>query len=338
MSRPASVSRVNAACQEYKRRTQTQSVVPFPIERRARLWPGVAGLWLAIVSTVAVALVSFPAVSAADGGSSLPFAGVSPRPHVVGDVYDYSLHGTLSQAIVGKDPFGRNVRQPATPTDLLGRERIAVKSVAASGLSLHRSGSIVATFKGRSSPSQRGTGWTLVTPEGDVHDRKGSTLGGLFLLPLAFLADRAVDDGLTPAIGSTWSAKLGMALFGMTAQPRLRFQVTGSRKVLGVLVYTLTATGTAPVKEPVVTNDGIALGDAVGTSHVTLRCDYDPAARRAVSMDIAVASQLDISSHGKRTGTLTERQHYLVALDAGSIGATSSKANDPPAVTSSPGP
>ena len=279
---------------------------------------------------------------AADGGTSLPFVGVSPRPHVVGDVYDYSLHGTLSQAIVGKDPFGRAVRQPATPTDLLGRERIAIKSIDGSGLSLHRSGSIVATFNGRSSPSQHGTGWTLVTPQGDVRDRKGSTLGGLFLLPLAFLADRAVDDGLTPAIGSTWTAKLGMALFGMTAQPRLHFKVTGSRKVLGVLVYTLTATGTAPVKEPVVTNDGIALGDAVGTSRVTLHCDYDPAARRAVSMDIAVAADLDISVHGKKTGTLAERQHYLVALDAGSIGATSSKANDPPAAapaaTSPPAP
>ena len=334
------MSRVNGSCQESKRRTQTQSVVPSSRDRRVRLWPGVAGLWLATTAIGVVALVSSPAKGVADGGSSLPFAGVSPRPHVVGDVYDYSLHGTLSQAIVAKDPFGRTVHQPATPTDLLGRERIAVKSVAAGGLSLHRSGSIVATFKGRSSPSQRGTGWTLVTPQGDVRDRKGSTLGGLFLLPLAFLADRAVDDGLTPTIGSTWTAKLGMALFGMTAQPRLRFQITGNRKVLGVLVYTLTATGTAPVKEPVVTNDGIALGDAVGTSHVTLRCDYDPAARRAVSMDIAVVSQLNISAHGKHTGTLTERQHYLVALDAGSIGATSSKSNDPPAApaaTSPPG-
>ncbi|HEY8078590.1 MAG TPA: hypothetical protein VIF62_30880, partial [Labilithrix sp.] len=109
------------------------------------MWPGVAGLWLTIAAIGVVAIVSSPAIGVADGGSSLPFAGVSPRPHVVGDVYDYSLHGTLSQEIVGKDPFGRIVHQPASPTDLLGRERIAVKSVAASGLSLHRSGSIVAT-------------------------------------------------------------------------------------------------------------------------------------------------------------------------------------------------
>ncbi|HYK54218.1 MAG TPA: hypothetical protein VEV38_11860 [Candidatus Eremiobacteraceae bacterium] len=304
--------------------------------------PGVGQLWLSAIAIASVALVSSPSTGVAEGGSTLPLPGVSPRPHVVGDVYDYSLHGTLSQAIVGKDPFGHAVHQPATPTDLQGRERIAIKSIDASGLSLHRSGTIVATFKGRSSPSQRGAGWTLVTPKGDVKDRKGSTLGGLFLLPLSFLADRAVDDGrLAPAIGSVWTAKLGMALFGMTAQPRLRFQVTGSRTVLGVLVYTLTASGTAPVKEPVVTNDGIALGDAVGMSHVTLHCDYDPAARRAVSMDIAVAANLNITTRGKSTGTLSERQHYLVALDAGSIGATSPKAADPPvsapAATSPPG-
>ena len=337
----SSVSRVNVARQESKRRTQTQGLVPSPRDPRVRLRPGVGHFWLSIFALATVALVSSPSMSVADGGSTLPLAAVSPRPHVVGDIYDYSLHGTLSQAIVGKDPFGRAVRQPATPTDLQGRERIAIKSINSSGLSLHRSGTIVATFNGRSSPSQRGTGWTLVTPRGDVKDRKGSTLGGLFLLPLAFLADRAVNDGLTPAIGSAWTAKLGMALFGMTAQPRLHFQVTGSRSVLGVLVYTLTATGTAPVREPVVTNDGIALGDAIGTSRVTLHCDYDPAARRAVSMDIAVAADLKITARGKRAGTLFERQHYLVALDAGSIGATSPKVSDPPvaapAATSPPG-
>src|SRR5215472_10495958 len=202
------VSRVNAVCQESKRRTQTQSLVPSPRDTRVRLRPGVGHLWLSILAFAAVALVSSPSMGVADGASTLPFAGVSPRPHVVGDIYDYSLRGTLSQAIVAKDPFGHAVRQPATPTDLQGRERIAIKSIDAAGLSLHRSGSIVATFKGRSSPSQRGAGWTLVTPQGDVKDRKGSTLGGLFLLPLSFLADRAVDDGLTPVIGSVWTAKL----------------------------------------------------------------------------------------------------------------------------------
>src|SRR5690349_15527717 len=145
MSR-SGVSRVNVACQESNRRTQTQSPVSSPRDRRVRLRPGVARLWLSIAAIAVIALAASPATRAADGGSSLPFAGVSPRPHVVGDVYDYSLHGTLSQAIVGRDPFGRTVHQPATPTDLRGRERIAIKSIGASGLSLHRSGSIVATF------------------------------------------------------------------------------------------------------------------------------------------------------------------------------------------------
>lgn len=297
----------------------------------------VLSLAIAAAATAALALTASPARSA-DSASTLPLPGVSPRPHIVGDVYEYSLHGTLSQAIEGRDPFGHAIHQPATPTDLQGRERIAVKSVDGKGLSLHRSGSIVATFKGRSSPAQRGAGWTLVTPQGDVLDRKGSTLGGLFLLPLSFLADRAVNGGAMPAIGSAWTAKLGMALFGMTAQPRLRFEVTGSRTVLGVLVYTLAATGTAPVKEPVVTNDGIALGDAMGTSHIDLHCDYDPAARRALSMDIAVKANLAIAAHGKTHGTLTERQHYLVALDASSIGRPKTADPAAPAATSPPNP
>lgn len=303
----------------------------------------VIGFSLAAAVVGAMALAASPAAGASSAGSSLPLATLSPRPHAVGDVYDYSLHGTMSQAIDGRDPFGRAIHQPATPTDLQGRERIAVKKVDGKGLSLHRAGSIVATFRGRSSPAQHGAGWTLVTPRGDVLDRKGSTLGGLFLLPLSFLADRAVDDGAPPSIGSAWTAKLGMALFGMTAQPRLRFEVTGSRTVFGIVVYTLSASGSAPVKEPVVTNDGIALGDAVGTSHVTLRCDYDPAARRALSMDISVRSDLHIRARGKSAGTMTERQHYLVALDAASIDAGRARAADPPAnaaaaPTSSPNP
>ena len=258
-----------------------------------------------------------PASGSASDAVTLPLAAPSPRPHAVGDVYSYSLHGTLSQAIVAHDPFGRSVRQGATPTDLQGRERIAVRVISANGLSVHRSGSIVATFKGKSSPKQSGAGWTLVTPQGNVLDRKGSTLGGLFLLPVAFLGDAAVNGGSVPKIGDRWSAKLGMALFGMTAQPRLAYQVTGTRRVFGQMVYSLAAKGSAPVDEPVVTNDGVALGNAVGTAHVTLRCDYDPLTRRAVSLDMNVVSDLRLRS-GKRLGAgiVTDRQHYLVALDA----------------------
>jgi len=274
----------------------------------------------------------------------MPLTSQSPHPHAVGDVLGYSLHGTLSQAIVGHDPFGRTVHQAATPTVLQGRERIAVKAISARGLSLHRSGSILATFNGRSSPAQSGTGWTLVTPQGDVEDRKGSTLGGLFLLPLGFLGERAINGGTLPSVGDRWDDKLGMALFGMTAQPRLRYQLVGTRQVFGITVYTLTASGSAPVKEPIVTNDGIALGIAGGVARITLHCDYDPLALRVVSMDISVSGDLRIQTtrHGA-AGTVRDRQHYLVALDAQSMQAgrpaQAAPASDPrpkPAATSTP--
>jgi hypothetical protein len=273
------------------------------------------------------------AANAAQAGTGIfPLAGQSPRPHAVGDVFNYSLHGTLSQSIVGHDPYGRSVHQGSTPTDLQGRERIAVKVVTPQGLSLHRSGSILATFNGKSSPAQSGTGWTLVTPQGNVADRKGSTLGGLFLLPLGFLGERAVNGGTLPNIGDHWTGKLGMALFGMTAQPRLRYEVTGARRVLGVNVFTLVAKGSAPVREPIVTNDGIALGNATGLVVVTLRCDYDPLLLRAISMDIDVAGDLRIkpARRGGSTGKVKDHQHYLVALDAQSIPA-GQPLIDPPA-------
>jgi hypothetical protein len=244
----------------------------------------------------------------------------SPRPHAVGEVFNYTVHGTSSQAITGRDPFGASIRQSATPTDLQGRERVAIKAVTLHGLSLHRSGTIVATFGGKSSPAQRGTGWTLVTPQGFVADRKGSTLGGLFLLPLGFLGERAVNGGAQLQIGDRWTAKLGMALFGMAARPQLVFKVVGTRHVFGLTVYSLIASGSAPVKEPIVTNDDVALGYAMGKAYVKLQCDYDPLGMRMVSMSIDVADDLRITPSGRRSGgKVRDHQHYLVALDATSI-------------------
>ena len=297
------------------------------------LAPSIGFVVAAASAAAALCLAARLGASAALGADqdAFPLAGQSPRPHVVGDVYNYTLHGTLSQKIVGRDPFGRTVHQSATPTDVAGRERIAVKFVGAQGLSLHRSGSILATFNGKSSPAQSGTGWTLVTPGGNVVDRKGSTLGGLFLLPVGFRGERPVNGGTLPAPGAQWTGKLGMALFGMTAQPRLHFQVVGVRRVFGIAVYTLSAEGSAPVKEPIVTNDGVALGTAKGVAHVELRCDYDPLSLRAVSMEITVTSGLKIAptAHGGR-GSVTDRQRYLVALDAQSM-QTGLPASDPPA-------
>ncbi len=288
-----------------------------------------AGLLAGTLACIAIG--SFRAAGADAPSSALPLAQPSPRAHRVGDTFSYTLHGTLSQAIVGKDAFGHPIHQGASPTDLQGRERIAVKSVSDRGLSLHRSGSILATFNGRSSPAQPGSAWTLVTPEGDVQDRKGSTLGGLFLLPLGFLGERAVNGGATVAIGAHWSGKLGMALFGMVAQPRMRYEVTGSRTIFGVSVYTLRGSGTVAVREPILTNEGVALGNGTGVARVTLRCDYDPLSRRAFAMDIDVASDLHVPpAKASGSGTVTDRQHYLVALDAGSIASQEPVADPAP--------
>lgn len=284
--------------------------------------------WIAFVACCALTFLSARASSA--GSSVLPPVEASPKPHAVGEVFNYTVHGTISQAISGRDPFGGSIRQAATPTDLQGRERVAIKAITLRGLSLHRSGAIVATFRGKSSPAQRGTGWTLVTADGSVADQKGSTLGGLFLLPLGFLGERAVDGGAPLQIGDRWTAKLGMALFGMAARPQLAFEVVGMRQVFGLTVYSLMATGWAPIKEPIVTNDDVALGYAVGKARVKLQCDYDPLGMRVVSMAIDVADDLRIAASGHRAGSkVHDHQHVLVALDAASIEVTEPSTRPP---------
>jgi hypothetical protein len=289
---------------------------------RAKLRSATSAL---IVAAVCIACAAAGRMTAVADPAALPLETASPVPHAAGDILDYSVRGTMSQSIVGRNPYGGSIRQLGAPTDVLGHERIAFKVVSARGLSLHRTGSIMATFRGRSSPAQAGSGWTLVKPDGSVADRKGSTLGGLFLLPLGFLENRALDGGNPLRAGDRWNAKLGMALYGMAAQPLLHFDVTGSQSVGGISVVVLTATGTAPVKEPIVTNDDVALGTAVGIAHVSLRCDYDPVAQRVVDMQIEVSDELRIAAHG-RGATVQDRQHYVVALD-GSV------EHDPPPVT-----
>ena len=90
------------------------------------------------------------------------------------------------------------------------------------------------------------------------------------------------------------------------------------------------------------TNDGIALGIAVGQAHVSLRCDYDPLSLRVVSMDIEVSGDLRIQqTHHGASGTVRDRQHYLVALDAQSMQSGQSAVDPPtaaPAVSAPPAP
>src|SRR5471030_1286614 len=116
-----------------------------------------------------------------------PAAAISA--HRVGQIFNYSLHGEVGQSISGRDATGRSVDQRAITTTLTGRERIAVRQTSPRGITLHRSGAITASVAGRP-VSKPGTGWTLVNGDGTVV-RDHGTLGGLFLLPLGFLGERA---------------------------------------------------------------------------------------------------------------------------------------------------
>ncbi len=290
------------------------------------------------LSTAACAFAAFAAatIAAATLASADPPSGPvkavpvlpSPTPtstaiaaHRVGQVYDYSLHGEVGQSITGSDALGRKVDQRAMPTTLNGRERVAIKQAASDGLTLHRSGAITATVAGRP-VSKPGTGWTLVNTDGVVV-RDHGTLGGLFLLPLGFLGERAVKGGAVLAIGDSWNGKLGTKLYGMTARPDLSFSVTGMRYVLGQSVYSIEATGTVPMREPVVTNTGEMLGYASGTAKLDLRFDYDRANARVVALDLNVRDTLTMLGAGKSAhGSIVDTQRYLVALDAGSISAS----------------
>jgi hypothetical protein len=284
-----------------------------------------------VLAAFAVAATGAATLASADPPSSPKIAvPVLPSPiqtstviaaHRVGQIYDYSLHGEVAQSIVGNDALGRKVDQRAMATTLNGRERVAIKQAASDGLTLHRSGAITATVAGRP-VSKPGTGWTLVSGDGVVL-RDHGTLGGLFLLPLGFLGERAVKGGAVLAIGDAWTGKLGTKLYGMTARPDLSFSVAGMRYVLGQSVYTINATGTVPMREPVVTNTGVMLGYASGSAKIDLRFDYDRANARVVALDLTVRDTLTMSGTGKTAhGSVMDTQRYLVALDAGSISAS----------------
>jgi hypothetical protein len=104
----------------------------------------------------------------------------------------------------------------------------------------------------------------------------------------------------------------------MIARPQMKYTVTGTRLVLGTSVYSIEATGSVPMKEPVVTTTGEMLGYATGKARITLRFDYDRANARVVAMDLRVQDDLNLSGAKKTArGKVSDMQRYLVALDAG---------------------
>jgi len=240
----------------------------------------------------------------------------------------------MAQSVAGRDPFGHKIAQAGLPTAIDAKETIAISSVspATLDLTLHRSGSVWATVSGKKKGITR-TAWTEISARGTIL-RDNNKLGGVFLLPVPFLGDRSMNAGAALNVGDAWSGKLGIKLFGMMASPTMRFRVTGARALLGNIVYSIAASGSAPMKEPIVTNAGYAVGNASGTAWISLTADYDFTSRRAISMTVDVRDTLQLfGPKNKVAGTVRDRQRYAVEIDANSLMAGSRQpvSSDPPA-------
>lgn len=290
---------------------------------------------------VAAGVLSSPAVLASTTAAQPANAALAPQTRHIGETLDYSLHGEMSQSIIGRDSFGRPLNQVLAPTTVKGHENIAVTGLSASLLSLQRSGSVTATVDGAKPQTRNGAGWTTVDNRGAVLRDKGK-LGGLFLLPVAFLGEQAMNQGGALQIGDRWAAQLGTKLYGMVNRPTLHFSVVGQRSVLGVSVYTVIADGDVKMKEPVFTAAGEALGYASGLAHVTVHADYDRDNHRLVSMDIELSDTLHYAAAKHMAGSVRDHQRYLVALDASSMITghsalgTDPAADGPPATQTGP--
>lgn len=221
----------------------------------------------------------------------------------------------MSQSIAGNDAFGRRINQTSSPTSVRLHESIAITKTTAQDLTMHRLGTITALVVGARPVTKSGQGWTVVNNNGIVV-RDSGKLGGLFLLPLPFLADGSMKSGAELTVGDSWSGVLGTKLYGMTARPRLKFTVTAASIVSDIKVYIIEATGTVPMKEPVMTASGEPLGYATGTADVTARLEYDRDKRRLVSMQAELSDTLHYNGPTKHvTGRVKDHQQCVVSLD-----------------------
>ncbi|HXW50648.1 MAG TPA: hypothetical protein VEJ41_01555 [Candidatus Acidoferrales bacterium] len=267
-----------------------------------------------LAALVAASLGASPSILA-DAPQATPIPQTQTRK--VGEKLDYSLHALLTQTIAGKDAFGRIIDQQAVPTNVKGFERIVVTKVDGAGVTLHRSGTITVTVDDVRPVITQPQSWSLIDTRGKIV-RDSGRLGGFFLLPLPFLGETAVKAGDDLAVGDAWTGKLGTRLFGMMAQPELHFVVTGTRLVFGVQVFTIQATGTVPMREPVMTLSDEALGYATGIAHISAQLDYDRASRRLVSLEAVLLDSLHYN--GPHAGGMVhDHESWSIALDASSM-------------------
>ncbi|MDQ6768314.1 MAG: hypothetical protein M3Z41_10945 [Candidatus Eremiobacteraeota bacterium] len=252
-------------------------------------------------------------------GASSPGPTPGPPSRFVGETLSYSLRAVMTQSIAGKDTFGRQINQASTPTSIKLHESIAITKATQQDISLHRYGTITAVVVGAKPVTKSGQGWTTVDSRGLVV-RDSGKLGGLFLLPLPFLANASMKEGAELAVGDRWSGRLGTKLYGMTARPNLTFTVTAERFVAGAKVYSIDAAGTVPMKEPVMTVAGDSLGYATGTADITTHFEYDRDNRRLVSMHAELNDTLHYRGPAKRlAGRVRDHQLCDVSLDSSSV-------------------
>ena len=253
--------------------------------------------------------------------ASTPLPNAQSAAHRIGDAFDYTIRGSMLQAITARSPLGTKVRQSGTPTQLQGSEHVAVAQVSGQDITLNRSGHIVAVVSDKSVKSA-GRGLTIVRDDGSIA-RDSGNLGGVFLLPLPFLGEKAMNAGAELAVGTRWTDKLGTKLYGMTARPMMTFEVTSQHLMLGLDVFEIVAEGSVPMKEPVVSNSGEALGYATGFAHVTIRGQYDHVNHRMLSMDVAVQDELKLAGATSHSaGIVGDTQHYVLELAPASIAAS----------------
>ena len=251
----------------------------------------------------------------------------------IGETMSYSLHAVMSQSIAGDDAFGRRINQTSAPTSLKLHERISITKTTSQDLGMHRLGSITATVAGAKPVNKDGQGWTTINSAGVVIHDSGK-LGGLFLLPLPFLADAAMHGGQELTVGDTWSGQLGTKLYGMTARPRLKFSVTAERLVGNSKIYSIEASGTVPMKEAIMTASGEPLGYATGIADITAHIQYDRANRRLISMRAQLTDMLRYKGPTAHTsGHVKDHQLADISLDQESVAGGQTQADDP-----SPGP
>ncbi len=267
-----------------------------------------------ILAIVAAAVLAIPFnVADVSDTNSMP---VPPQARKVGETFGYTLHAVMSQSIAGKDAFGRKINQATAPSTVKGHEDISVTKTSDQGLTVHRSGSITAIVPGAKPFTKDGQSWTLIDNAGIVKRDTGK-LGGLFLLPLPFLGDSSMNAGDELKVGDHWSGKLGTKLYGMTARPYMQFTVTGVRSVEGATIYTIDASGTVPMKEPVMTASGDPLGYATGTGHISAQLNYDRDNHRLVSMQAEMRDTLHYTGQTKHiAGSVKDHQQCAVSLDA----------------------